>query len=81
MRRYRTLPDASNTALGGSSLGGLATLHLGLTHPDVFGRLAVMSPSVWWDNRAILADGRAFDVAAASAHLARHRRTRRRRRR
>ena len=33
---YRTLPDASNTALGGSSLGGLATLHLGLTHPDVF---------------------------------------------
>jgi len=52
--QYRTLPDASNTALGGSSLGGLATLHLGLKHPDVFGHLAVMSPSVWWDNRAIL---------------------------
>src|SRR5258706_3660862 len=51
--QYRTLTDASNTALGGSSLGGLATLYLGLTHPDVFGHLAVMSPSVWWDNRAI----------------------------
>jgi predicted alpha/beta superfamily hydrolase len=54
--QYRTLRDVSNTALGGSSLGGLATLHLGLTHSDVFGNLAVMSPSVWWDKRAILAD-------------------------
>src|SRR5205814_6410438 len=54
--QYRTLTDASNTALGGSSLGALATLHLGLTHPAVFGNLAVMSPSVWWDNRAVLAE-------------------------
>jgi predicted alpha/beta superfamily hydrolase len=52
--QYRTLPDRQNTALGGSSLGGLATLHLGLTHPAVFGNLAVMSPSVWWDRREIL---------------------------
>ena len=51
--RYRTFPDAPNTALGGSSLGGLATIYLGLTHPAVFGHLAVMSPSVWWDQRAI----------------------------
>jgi predicted alpha/beta superfamily hydrolase len=51
---YRTLTDAPNTALGGSSLGGLAALYIGLTHPAVFGHLAVMSPSVWWDNRAIL---------------------------
>ena len=54
--KYRTLTDVANTALGGSSLGGLATLHLGLTRPDVFGNLAVMSPSVWWHNRAILTD-------------------------
>jgi predicted alpha/beta superfamily hydrolase len=58
--KYRTLIDVSNTALGGSSLGGLATLHLGLTHPDVFGHLAVMSPSVWWDNRAVLAEVERF---------------------
>ena len=50
---YRTLTDAPNTALGGSSLGGLATLYIGLTHPAVFGHLAVLSPSVWWDQRAI----------------------------
>src|SRR5437588_4228824 len=59
---YRTLTDVANTALGGSSLGGLATLHLGLTRPDVFGHLAVMSPSVWWDNRAILGEVDAFAV-------------------
>jgi predicted alpha/beta superfamily hydrolase len=53
-RRFRTLPDALNTALGGSSLGGLITLALGLDYPDVFGKLAVMSPSVWWNNRSLL---------------------------
>ncbi len=50
---YRTLPDAKFTGLGGSSLGGLATLSLGLWFPDVFTRLAVMSPSVWWDERVL----------------------------
>ena len=53
-RTYRTLPDPANTGLGGSSLGGLVTLYLGLLHPDVFGKLAVLSPSVWWDDRVIL---------------------------
>lgn len=52
--RYRTLPDAQHTGLGGSSLGGLVSLYIGLKHPDVFSRLAVMSPSVWWDRRVIL---------------------------
>ena len=52
--RYRTLPDAAHTGIGGSSLGGLVSLYLGLEYPDVFSRLAVMSPSVWWDRRAIL---------------------------
>ena len=51
---YRTLSETSHTGLGGSSLGGLVTLHLGYKYPHVFGRLAVLSPSVWWDRRAIL---------------------------
>ena len=53
-RTYRTLPDPANTGLGGSSLGGLVTLYLGLQHPDILGKLAVLSPSVWWDGRVIL---------------------------
>lgn len=52
-RTFRTLPDPSNTGLGGSSLGGLISLYLGLTYPNVFTRLAVLSPSLWWDNRSI----------------------------
>lgn len=51
---FRTLPGVADTGLGGASLGGLATLHLGLKPPQVFGRLAVMSPSVWWDDRVLL---------------------------
>jgi predicted alpha/beta superfamily hydrolase len=51
---YRVRPGAENTGLGGSSLGGLATLYLGLKYGSVFGKLAVLSPSVWWNHRAIL---------------------------
>lgn len=53
-RTYRTLPGEANCGLGGSSLGGLVTLYLGLRYTWLFSKLAVMSPSVWWRNRAIL---------------------------
>ena len=53
---YRTRAAACDTGLGGSSLGGLVTAYLGLRHPQVFGKLAVVSPSVWWDGRRILGD-------------------------
>jgi predicted alpha/beta superfamily hydrolase len=51
----RTRRGPESTGLGGSSLGGLVALHLGLHHPDVFGRLAVMSPSLWWNSRHAIA--------------------------
>lgn len=51
---YRTRKGAAGAGVGGSSLGGLATLVAGLDYPRVFGKLAVMSPSVWWDGRSIL---------------------------
>lgn len=53
-REYRTRTEREFTGLGGSSLGGLASLYLGLKRPDVFSRLAVMSPSVWWANNQII---------------------------
>jgi predicted alpha/beta superfamily hydrolase len=55
-RRFRTLPGAGSTGLGGSSLGGLITLYMGLQYPDVFGKLLMVSPSVWWDDRWILTE-------------------------
>ena len=54
-RTFRTRPEAAHTAVGGSSLGGLVTLCLGLEYPDVFGALTVLSPSIWWDRREVLA--------------------------
>lgn len=53
---YRT--QDARLGMAGSSLGALVTLYLGLTYPHVFSRLAVMSPSVWWDRRAILREVR-----------------------
>ena len=52
--QYRTLPGAGHCGMGGSSLGGLVSLYFGLQYPSIFSRLAVMSPSVWWRDRAIL---------------------------
>jgi predicted alpha/beta superfamily hydrolase len=53
-RKYRTKPECEFTALGGSSLGGLATLAIGIIFAECFTRLLVMSPSVWWDDFSIL---------------------------
>ena len=52
-RGFRTLPDASHTGIGGSSLGGLTSLYAGLTRPQVFGRVLAMSSAFWIGGRKI----------------------------
>ena len=52
--QYRVRHDRESTGLGGSSLGGLVTLYLGLRYPHVFGKLGILSPSVWWNHKSIL---------------------------
>jgi predicted alpha/beta superfamily hydrolase len=52
-RKYRTNPEPEFTALGGSSLGGLVTLAIGILYPEIFRRVLVMSPSIWWDDFAV----------------------------
>jgi predicted alpha/beta superfamily hydrolase len=52
--QYRVSQECEQTGVGGSSLGGLVSLYLGLRHPMRFGRLAVLSPSVWWNHKSIL---------------------------
>lgn len=59
-REYRTMPEREFTGVGGSSLGGLFALHMGFTRPDVFGRIAAMSPSMWWANGFILREAAAL---------------------
>ena len=51
---YPVSRDRAATWMAGSSMGGLVTLHTAALYPDVFGRLFVLSPSVWWNRRAIL---------------------------
>jgi predicted alpha/beta superfamily hydrolase len=53
-RTYRTKTGPSNTTLLGSSFGGIVSLYLGLKRPDLFGSIGVCSPSIWWDERAML---------------------------
>ncbi len=45
---YRVKQGAENTALMGSSMGGLVTFNIGLRRTDLFSKLGVMSPSFWW---------------------------------
>jgi predicted alpha/beta superfamily hydrolase len=63
-RKYRTRREPEYTGLGGSSLGGLATLALGLWFPNQFTRLAVLSPSIWWDDCVIYKMVDAIDETA-----------------
>jgi predicted alpha/beta superfamily hydrolase len=51
---YRTKPEAQYTGVAGSSLGGLVSMYFGITHPEIFTRVGVISPSVWWAGRDIV---------------------------
>mgnify|MGYP000664281829 FL=1 len=46
-KRYPTLPGRANTAIGGSSMGGLMSLYALLQYNEVFSRAAALSPSIW----------------------------------
>ncbi|MEI6084649.1 MAG: alpha/beta hydrolase-fold protein [Verrucomicrobiota bacterium] len=44
---YRTLTDADNTGVMGSSRGGLISVYLAWEYSSVFHKVAVLSPSFW----------------------------------
>jgi predicted alpha/beta superfamily hydrolase len=51
---YRTRPEPEHTGIGGSSMGGLISLYLSQWYPNVFGKCAAMSPSLWWNREHFL---------------------------
>jgi predicted alpha/beta superfamily hydrolase len=57
-QNYRCSKGPENMALGGSSLGGLISLHVAIAAPGVFGRMLLESPSLWIGNRQILREAR-----------------------
>lgn len=45
---FRTKTDKNNTAIMGSSMGGLISHYTALQYADVFGKAGVFSPSFWY---------------------------------
>lgn len=54
-KSYRTKTKASDTALFGSSLGGLVSFYGTLKYPEVFGKVGCFSPSFWFNRKEIFA--------------------------
>jgi predicted alpha/beta superfamily hydrolase len=54
-KTYRTLPGKENTAIMGSSLGGIASVYIAQRHPDVFSKAGGVSSSFWWNQRQFVA--------------------------
>ena len=50
-KNYRTKPEVENTAIIGSSLGGLISFYGGLKYPDVFGKISALYTSFWFSNK------------------------------
>ncbi len=53
-RTYRTRPEPADSTVVGSSLGGLIALESLRVRPDRFGKVAALSPSLWWADDAFL---------------------------
>lgn len=74
-KTYRTLPQAKNTAIIGSSMGGLISFFGGMNYPKIFGKVGIFSPSFWFvgkhlkpflnQNRRDLKHSRFYFVAGA----------------
>ena len=49
-KEFRTLPDRTNTGIGGSSMGGLISIYAGFMFPEVYSKFMIFSPSLWVSN-------------------------------
>lgn len=51
--RFDLIPGPLGTVVGGSSMGGLASLYAHFRRPDLFGGALVMSPSLWFGRQQV----------------------------
>lgn len=51
---YRTKADAPNTAVLGSSMGGIISFHLAWEYPDIFSMAGCLSPAFLVDNNEVI---------------------------
>ena len=62
--------DGANQTLYGHSFGGLFTLGVLFAHPDAYRGFVISSPSIWWNDRAVLKGEPAFTRAISSGAIA-----------
>jgi uncharacterized protein len=60
--------DSTNQAIFGHSLGGLAVLHALFLNPGAFRTFIIASPSIWWNNSAVLLDEPKFAAAVQTGN-------------
>lgn len=53
-KKYRTKTNTKNTAIMGSSLGGLTSYYALLKYPKVFGKAGIFSPAFWFNRNEII---------------------------
>lgn len=46
-KHYRTKAEPKNTAIAGSSMGGLISMYAIATYPKIFGKAGIFSPAFW----------------------------------
>ena len=68
--RYRFAKGRENTAIAGSSYGGVAALYVGVMAPTVFGKVLGESPVLWVGNGQIMRDTVGIPTAPSRTFLA-----------
>ena len=66
-RRYSTNP--SRQALFGHSFGGVFALYMLYNHPTEFHAIVAASPSIWWNDQAIIREECAFAARLAQGKI------------
>ena len=61
--------DADQQSLFGHSFGGMFAIHTLYQRPELFNHLVAASPSIWWNDRFLLVEERAFVEQANSGDL------------
>jgi predicted alpha/beta superfamily hydrolase len=69
-KKYRVALGPQNTGLGGSSYGGAVTLYTVLTHPGVFGKALIESPSLLIGDGQLLKDAEKATVLLQRMYVA-----------
>jgi predicted alpha/beta superfamily hydrolase len=68
-QKYRIAKGPENTAIGGSSYGGVAALYVGINAPLVFGKVLAESAVLWVGNGQLLRDTVSLPVGPKKVFL------------